>query len=157
MAEQTKEMTDLVKIIEESDYKNEEDIKDRLQALYEDFKDKATEILSDGGSLQKICVEAEEWFDALTISPKIKDELRYVPTIIDMLRAYAMKEYTTAPKTTMIWLLLAAVYCVAPIDIIPDGFAGPLGYLDDAGAVWVVLNRARPDIEKFTEWRASKN
>lgn len=157
MTEKSVEIGDLVKIIEESDFKEEKGLKEKLQVLFESFKAKATEILSDGGALQKICIEAEQWFEALSVSPKIKNELKYVPTFIDMLRAYAMKEYTDISLVSLIWILLAVVYCVAPVDFIPEVVVGSLGLIDDAGVVWFVLNKTKPDIDKYSEWRAAQN
>lgn len=44
------------------------------------------------------------------------------------------------PLTEKGKLAAAIAYCVSPIDIIPEAFFGPVGYLDDAALAAYVLN-----------------
>ena len=38
------------------------------------------------------------------------------------------------PRKTLLGLiLLVAIYILSPIDLLPEAFLGPLGYLDDIG------------------------
>jgi uncharacterized membrane protein YkvA (DUF1232 family) len=41
------------------------------------------------------------------------------------------------------WLLiLSLIYILSPIDLIPEAFLGPLGLIDDAGLLFILILKA---------------
>ena len=46
-------------------------------------------------------------------------------------------EHFTKPQLAM--LVLAALYILSPVDVIPELLTGPLGLVDDAGAFGVII------------------
>lgn len=71
----------------------------------------------------------------------------------------AASESAAAPRkrrglraTEWVVLIVAAVYLLSPVDVIPEMFLGPLGLTDDVVAVailaklgWSAVQRAEPD------------
>jgi uncharacterized membrane protein YkvA (DUF1232 family) len=51
------------------------------------------------------------------------------------------------------WLfaVFCAIYCISPIDILPEAFLGPFGLFDDVGAAVVGIGSA------MTAWKAGKS
>src|ERR1700681_4493802 len=63
-----------------------------------------------------------------------------------------------SPLRTMLiqvfgWVFAAfcALYCISPIDILPEAFLGPFGFVDDLGAVVAGIASAR------AAWKAGKD
>jgi uncharacterized membrane protein YkvA (DUF1232 family) len=46
--------------------------------------------------------------------------------------------------------VFCAIYCISPIDILPEAFLGPFGLIDDLGAAVVGIGSA------MAAWRAGK-
>lgn len=71
-------------------------------------------------------------------------------TLINMLRAMWRKQYR-ASWTTRLALIIALVYMISPIDIIPD-FIPFLGWMDDGAILFFLLSRLLTESEKFERW-----
>ena len=69
-----------------------------------------------------------------------------------MVRAYAKKQYTEVSVATILLAIAAVIYVVTPIDLIPDAIP-VVGFLDDAGAVLLVLSMLDSDLQKYVEWQ----
>lgn len=122
---------------------------EKVQAAFEEFKKRAEKLLADDGAVEKILRECEEWLKCI---PKVGDDLKNVPVFISLIRAYITKEYTEPSRRAIIALLAGVLYCVTPIDLIPD-FLGPIGMIDDAAVVAFCYTYAKPDIEAYALWR----
>jgi uncharacterized membrane protein YkvA (DUF1232 family) len=71
-----------------------------------------------------------------------------------LVKAWITGEYKEAPRTTIVWCVIAILYFLSPLDFIPDIFPG--GYLDDIAIITFILKRIRGDLDKFTEWEKKK-
>ena len=49
-----------------------------------------------------------------------------------------------------VFAIFCAIYCISPIDILPEAFLGPFGLVDDVGAAVVGIASA------VAAWRAGK-
>ena len=84
--------------------------------------------------------------------PVAGDALAYVPLMISLVRAYVKKEYTEAPIASIIAIVVALIYFLSPVDIIPD--AVPIaGYADDALVISGCIALVRTDLEDYRIWR----
>ena len=84
--------------------------------------------------------------------PVAGNALAYVPLMMSLVRSYVKKEYTDAPITTMISVVVALIYFLSPIDLIPDNIPGA-GYIDDAVVDSGCLALIRTDLEDYRIWR----
>ena len=75
--------------------------------------------------------------------------------MIRMIRAYASGEYRDAPWETMALIIVAVVYFVSPIDLVPDPIP-VAGLIDDAAVVGFVVASVKADIDEFIEWETGR-
>lgn len=59
------------------------------------------------------------------------------------------------PWRSLIWSALFLAYFVIPLDMIPEAFLAFLGFSDDLLFLVFVINKMRPDIERFRTFRDS--
>lgn len=64
-----------------------------------------------------------------------------------------------APVKSLLWALAGLVYLIVPIDALPEAVFLLLGFTDDLLVAAYVLNKMRPDIEKYkrAQKKVSKN
>ncbi len=49
------------------------------------------------------------------------------------------------------------IYLVSPVDIIPEGVLGALGYLDDVALVMACVKAIKEDLDKYLLWQEENN
>lgn len=69
-------------------------------------------------------------------------------------KAWITGEYREVPKKSVFWAVLAILYFLSPLDLIPDLFPG--GYLDDIAVISYILKKIRVDLDLFTAWEKKK-
>jgi len=70
-----------------------------------------------------------------------------------LLQAYIRHEYTDIPWGSLILVVVAIIYFVSPLDLIPD-WIPVAGYLDDAAVIAFVIAQVKTDINNFLQWEA---
>ena len=71
-----------------------------------------------------------------------------VKMVIDMLAG----RYRAVPLKTIAALVIAILYIVSPIDLLPD-FIPFVGYLDDAFIFILTIDLVRDDLNNYRAWR----
>lgn len=73
-----------------------------------------------------------------------------------MMQAYVRREYTSVPWGSIVMVVVAIIYFVSPLDLVPDWI--PLGgFIDDAAVIGFVINQIKNDLGAFLKWEALKN
>ena len=75
--------------------------------------------------------------------------------IFELLRDRVTGAYKETPWRTIAALTGALIYVLSPIDLILDFIPG-IGFLDDAVVIGLAIKLARPDLEKYRTWKASR-
>ncbi len=70
---------------------------------------------------------------------------------------YVLRGRYPLPKRSLIWALIGAGYFVLPIDALPEIIFSFLGFTDDILVLIYVINKMRPDIEKFRVFRKQED
>lgn len=104
----------------------------------------------------KIEYKLKKLENKLTSIPKLGGALSYVPTMISMVNAYIHKQYHDVPVYSIAAMLIALLYVLSPVDIIPDVIPG-VGLLDDAAVVGFCLKLVKDDLDDYKEWRDSSD
>ena len=78
-----------------------------------------------------------------------------IPVMISLVKNYVQGKYTTVPYGTILAVLSALIYFLAPIDIVPD-FIPLAGYLDDMAVLGLCMNMVSIDIENYEKWRQAQ-
>jgi len=130
---------------------NDVNINDEIaEDLLNSKKAEANEILNNKDKFDKFMESLERKLGTI---PKIGNKLSELPTLVEMLKMWGKKTYTKLPTGTILTILAALIYFVAPIDLICDAipFAG---YLDDIAVLGVCSKYlVADDVKEFKEWR----
>ena len=111
--------------------------------------EKAKAFLDDDQKMEKLFQEFEE---KLKLIPKIGNRASDVAVLLSMIRAFAKKQYTEVPVTSILFGIAALIYVVNPFDLMPDYIPG-VGLLDDAAALGLVLQALHMDLNKYKKWQ----
>ena len=127
----------------------EEDGQKELEKGYK----RAKKLLKDEDKMETFLYRLENKLNKVPIGGEI---LSMIPVMISMLRSYIKKEYKDIPIGTVIALISALLYWLAPLDIIPDALP-VAGYVDDATVVAACLKLINDDLKEYKEWRKKNN
>ena len=73
-------------------------------------------------------------------------------TLVDLVSAYVHGDYREISVTTLVSVVAALLYFIAPLDALPDFLFG-WGLLDDAAVISYVSAQVRTELEAFKQWR----
>ena len=76
--------------------------------------------------------------------------------MLRLIRAYYTGAYREIPWQSLVLIIIAVIYFVSPIDLIPD-WIPVIGLIDDAFVVGLVLKSVKDDLDAFMEWETSNN
>ena len=79
---------------------------------------------------------------------KVWDDLL---TLIRLIAAWARRDYTHVPWSTIVAAVAALIYFVNPFDLIPD-FLNVFGLIDDAAVLGLVVSAISEDLSRFRGW-----
>ena len=84
--------------------------------------------------------------------PVVGEYLADVPTLCLMVMDYVKGNYKEVPFAAMVGIVVALVYFLGPVDLIPDGIPF-LGQLDDAAVILFAVKAAHNDIADYKKWK----
>jgi len=95
---------------------------------------------------KKIRNDVKIWINRnLDTENKWSDYILAAPDLFHLLCKLSMDKEVPAKKK--IKLLAGIAYFISPIDLLPEAFLGPIGYLDDIAVAAYVLNELVNDID----------
>lgn len=101
-----------------------------------DKEDELYDILKDGGQLERLT----------------KD----VTLFVSLVKDYANGSYRKVPYKSISAVVVALIYILNPIDIIPD-FIPLIGHIDDALVVAICLKTIKADLENYQAWKQEQS
>ena len=122
-------------------------------------KVEAEVILDDEGRSEEFADNIEDRFNSslknknpIFFIRKIKELKEDIPLFISLLRSYIRKEYKEIPLGTIVAVVAALAYFLAPVDVIPDFIPG-FGFVDDASVIAFCFLSCKNDIDNYRKWR----
>lgn len=76
-------------------------------------------------------------------------------TLLRLLKSWGTGEYKEVPWKTLWLSILAVIYFVSVVDLIPDFILG-VGFVDDFALITWVLGSIKVDLDKFKEFENQK-
>jgi uncharacterized membrane protein YkvA (DUF1232 family) len=90
----------------------------------------------------------------LAHNPKVRKLTEPLQVFIRMIKAH-FKGQHKIEFSTLGLIVLALVYFISPIDLIPD-FLGAIGFVDDLSVVLAVYAKLKNEVEQFLEWERTQ-
>ena len=129
-----------------------DDLKAKAEGILDGGKEKAASFLEDGGKMDQLLEQVEAKLETV---PKAGTYLADVPRMIALLKDYIQKDYTDAPKKSLIFIVAALLYLINPKDIIPDTVLG-VGLIDDAAVIAACIALTKKDLDAYDAWKDAK-
>ncbi len=126
--------------------------KDAEETLEKGYK-KAEKILNDENKKNEFIKRLD---NALKTIPIAGEAMSMVPTMISLAKSYLRKEYKDIPIKSILALISALLYLIAPIDVIPDALPG-VGLVDDTLVIGTCIKLINSDLEKYKKWKETNN
>ncbi len=89
---------------------------------------------------------------ARALSGRMADLKSDLLTMLALARAVVSGDYRDISKSSIVSVIGALAYFVAPLDVIPDFLLG-WGLLDDATVIAYVAAQLKQELEQFRAWR----
>lgn len=124
--------------------------KDAEETLQKGYK-KAEKILNDENKKTEFIKRLD---NILKTIPIAGETMSMVPTMISLVKSYLKKEYKDVPIKSILALISALLYLIAPIDVIPDTLPG-IGLVDDTLVIGTCIKLINSDLEKYKKWKES--
>lgn len=87
-------------------------------------------------------------------NPRVKKLIEPVSVFVRMVKAH-FNGSRKLTNSTLGLILLALVYFVSPIDIIPD-FLGVIGFADDLSVILAIYAKVKDEISDFLDWERTQ-
>lgn len=85
---------------------------------------------------------------------ELKDAWNNILLLINVVRDWKDGSYRDIPKSTIILVVAALLYLIAPVDMVPD-FIPLTGFLDDIAVIGFVTKQVSKELEKYKAWKES--
>ena len=123
---------------------------DAVQQIFDSLKGQAADIIGNDGQLTDLVGQLQNvMHHAIKALGTCANDLQ---TMRNMVSDYTNGSYREIPIETITAIVVAILYVVSPLDLIPD--ATPVvGYVDDAAVVSFVLSQVHKDIDHYREWK----
>ena len=126
-----------------------------LRILTRLLQHKAKGILKNKARVLDLVTKALTFCKKLGNISLLKKWFLDIPKLCDMLIDSINGAYKTIPYSSLVMVVIAILYAVSPIDILPDAI--PLaGLVDDAAILKIVLDTIRNDIDTYATWKETQ-
>ncbi len=112
-------------------------------------RSKAEDILKDKSKFDRFLKELEI---KLRKFPRVGNQLADLPVMISLVKDFATGKYKVVPTKSIVYMLMALLYFIAPFDLVPD-FIWGAGMADDVTVLMLALRNCHDDIEAYREWK----
>lgn len=115
------------------------------------FLKRAFEILKDPKLILGLVGDVEGKINAEYFKKQFKTFWEDLKTLLSMLKDTARGRYKPQSKKSMVLIVLALLYFLNPMDLIPDLLVG--GFIDDAALLAWVVSKVKDEIDNYNSER----
>jgi uncharacterized membrane protein YkvA (DUF1232 family) len=133
----------------------ENEFHDELHKNMNAHQKEAEKILESKEKTQIVLKKALKFCRTLGNLPFVKKYFVEVPKLCDMINDVISGLYKDIPYASIVMVIVALIYMISPLDILPDVIPA-LGVTDDAAMIFLVLDTLRNDLENYDSWKKSQ-
>jgi len=121
---------------------------------YKKYKNKASDYLNDSDKASTLLNDAKKKADK---KKGALDEIwEKIQLFFSIFEDWIKGNYKAVPTKSIIMIIVAIVYFVFPLDLLPDFIIG-LGFIDDIAVLGFVINQINNDLNDYREWKNSNS
>lgn len=140
----------------ETPFRKAKPTKKQIAGAIEKTKSKAEEYARDPSKAKKLLDDAVKKTKSYEINRGPLAEIwSYLTALFRLLRAYIRRDYQAIPWGSIVLVIVAIIYFVSPIDLIPDVLPG--GLIDDAAVIAFVVAQIKVDLDNFLTWEVERS
>ena len=124
------------------------------EKIREEFEKRVASVRKE--DVQKVVQNAGEIEEKVRRSSLLKRELAKVRLLLMKVKDYINGEYREVPWYSIAAAVVALLYILSPIDLIPD-FIPVIGLSDDLAMLLLVWTLISEDICNYAEWKAKRD
>jgi uncharacterized membrane protein YkvA (DUF1232 family) len=117
------------------------------------YKAKAMEYIHDPAKTEELILLAQK--KAQKKKGALTESWDKLQLLLDFVQSWRKGEYREIPTRSVLMILAAILYFVAPIDMVPDFIIG-FGIVDDAAVIGYTFKQIANDLEKYRLWKLTK-
>ena len=119
-----------------------------FEKVIKDLEHKANKIYNDNPKLRELLISARKKAEGNKQLMEIWEDLKL---LMELLKDWMKGDYKNLEKNTVIMIIVALIYLVSPIDLIPDFLIG--GFIDDALVIAYVVKKISSELKLYREWK----
>ena len=124
------------------------------EKLKKEIEEKTKNVTEE--DLKKTLEKSDEILNKVKSSSVLEREFMKVRILIMMLEDYIKGEYTEIPWGTVASLVVALMYILSPIDLVPD-FIPFVGLMDDLAVLLIVWAGISTDVKQYYFWKSQRD
>ena len=125
---------------------------DKKKKIFEEAKKTVKDWKKLSDVLSKL---AQKMKDSAANSPSWNELKSKVNTLASMLQSHVSGKYKAFSNASLLLIVFALLYFIAPTDAIPD-FIPALGFTDDASVLYLIYRKLNKDIARFLKWKGTE-
>lgn len=119
-----------------------------FNAIMNKFRNKAHLIFEDNGRLKNLIVKTK---NVINENEELNSLIADIKMLIELIKDYKNNNYKEISKNSIIMIIMALIYLVNPMDLIPDFLVG--GFIDDAAVIAYVLKKIQVELKHYKDWK----
>ena len=129
--------------------------KKEIATAIERIKNKAEEYAHDPNKARKLYDDAVKKAKRYEKNRgPLADVWGYLTALFRLLKAYISGDYRDIAWGSIVLVIVAIIYFLSPIDLIPDILPG--GFIDDAAVIAFVIAQIKADLDNFLAWEVNR-
>lgn len=116
------------------------------------FLSAAADIIKDPKKVLNLVSDVEGKINTDYFKKQFKTFWNDLKTLLSLLKDAAKGSYKAKSKKSLILMVLALLYFLSPLDLIPDLLVG--GFIDDAALIAWVITKVKDEIDHYESWRS---
>lgn len=123
-----------------------------FEEIFKKLEEKARSISLDGDSLKELLNKAKVKIEDNQELMEVIEELKL---FIELIGDYLSGRYRQLSMSAIITMVVALIYLISPIDLIPDFLIG--GLLDDIAVILYAAKKVGKELEAYKKWKKEED